>query len=203
MRASVPMRPSPPCRGDFRSGCGRSGGGGGGVCDDGGGGGGGSDGDGDGDGGGGGGGDGDGKREGVEVLATTVTGRWWWRGRRFVVVVVVVVGSGGSDGGDGGGSDGGDSNSNSNSSSGGGSSVFGGRRRESPCRFVALELARVRASCARTPLSFEACARARERVCPCYPPARASKEFTIEQHGGTPSKCLNGRIVHYHPSVAG
>ncbi|KAI4494936.1 hypothetical protein M0804_001137 [Polistes exclamans] len=111
------MRPSPPCRGDLRSGCGRSGGGGGGVCDDGGGGG--SDGDGDGDGGGGGGGDGDGKREGVEVLATTVTGRWWWRGRRFVVVVVVVVVGSSGGGGDGGGS-GGDSNSNSSS---GGSSV--------------------------------------------------------------------------------
>lgn len=171
------MRSSPSCRGDLRSGCGRSGGGGGGGCDD----------------GGGGDGGGDGKGEGVEVLATTVTGRRRRRGRRFVVVVVVIGSS---------------SSSTSSGGSGGGSGAVAtndsgsGRRTELPCRERANELARVRASYART-FSFEACARARERVCRWYRPARASKEFTIEQHGGTPSKCLNGRIVHYHPSVAG
>ena len=33
--------------------------------------------------------------------------------------------------------------------------------------------------------------------------ARALTEFTLRHHAGTLNKCLNGRIVHYQPGVAG
>ena len=78
------------------------------------------------------------------------------------------------------------------------------------------ELVRVRAAAAYTRflilgIRARACVRAlRARVfggvyvyiC-VFSGARALTEFTLRHHAGTLNKCLNGRIVHYQPGVAG
>ena len=75
---------------------------------------------------------------------------------------------------------------------------------------------RVRAAARIHAFSFSgSCARVRalREACVCvlvvyvyicvFSGARALTEFTLRHHAGTLNKCLNGRIVHYQPGVAG